>query len=291
MKRKLIFILIIFLFIAAVVGGLFFVARNNAIKKGVPAPTFREFLGLGTTKSPGTTTGPTDTTSSDFTSPGTTSPTGGAKSPVIPTKTSVFTNIGSSPSGSTPPDTIIGDTTGAGDIGTGGGGSGGSGGGSTGGGGTTGGGTLVVAAPQCSDEDTTITFTPEEINRLNVLKNRFYAVAETLYTDSDVATEAANYDNFKAKAEKITELYNYCVNSPVFTSAQKTVVATQPYGTVVPGTNGPINYRVPTPFWHDLTKDNQAFIHQGSNWQGIFHDSDFIFQERAIEHALRLNLW
>ncbi len=82
------------------------------------------------------------------------------------------------------------------------------------------------------------------------------------------------------------------MNSPVYKNAKATVVATQSPGTVVPGPNGnTINYRVATPFWHDFNKDNQAFIHQGSNWMGIFSDPDIIFPERSIEHALRINLW
>ena len=295
MKRKLIFILIIFLFILAIVGGLFFMARNKAIKNGSTPPTFREFIGLGTTVKPGSTTPPTDTNTSGFTTPEDVANTGtGPKQTIIPVKTTTFTNGGITPTGTTPPDVIIGSGGGTGGTGGGTGGSGtggGTGSGGTGGGGSGPGGTGVVVTAQCSDEDTNITFTPDEINRLDNLKNRFYAIAEDLHTDTDVATESSNYDTFKSKATKIEELYNYCINSQVFTSAQATVVAAQPYGTVVPGTNGPINYRVPTPFWRDITKDNQAFVHQGSNWQGIFTDTDPTFPERSIEHALRLNLW
>jgi hypothetical protein len=205
----------------------------------------------------------------------------------IPVGTSIFTDGGFTPTGGS----------GAGGPSSGGGGS--TGGGGTGGGGSTGGGGGIIInpppadpnPPECSSADLNIRFTPEEINRLNVLKTRFFVIAETVNTDADVATELSNYDTFKTKSKKITELYDYCINSPVYKNAQPTVVASQPYGTTLAGTNGAINYRVPTPFWHDINKDNQAFVHQGSNWMGIFSDPDLVFPERSVEHALRLNLW
>jgi hypothetical protein len=296
MKRLRIILIILLIFILAILGAWMY-SRNKATKNGATPPTFRQFIGIGTSTKTQKPSTPVDTGSSSFTSPdGITTSSSGTKQS-IPIKTSIFTNGGLTPVGSTPPDVIIGPGGGTGSGGSGGSGSGGSGTGGSGGSGGSGsggsgtGGSGIVTAPQCSDEDTTITFTPDEINRLNALKNRFFAIAETLHTDADVATEASNYDTFKAKEAKITELYNYCINSQVFTSAQATVVASQPYGTVVPGTNGPINYRVPTPFWRDPTKDNQAFINQGSNWQGIFSDPDSIFPERSLEHALRINLW
>lgn len=302
MKRKILIITIIILLIALVVGGLWFFARNKATKNNMTPPTFKEFLGIGvSTKS--TTKNTDNTESSDFTTTTNngktvtqnTNKTSSVNN--VPITSSVFTNSGVSIDGTSGGNDLNNIGFGE-DLGNGGsfGGDGGLGGGNTGGGNSGGGGVVPlppVTAPiaQCSSEDSNITFTPEEINKLNVLKNRFYAIAETLHTDTDVASELANYDSFKARLRKITELYDYCKNSPVYATAQATVVASQPYGTVVSGTNGAINYRVPTPFWHDLTKDNQAFVHQGTNWQGIFSDPDSIFPERSIEHALRINLW
>lgn len=307
MKRKLTIITIIILIIALVVGGLWMLARNKATKNGTLPPTFKEFLGIGISNRPGTGESVDNTLSSDFVNPPEeNTPSSGVTIQSIPVTTSIFTNSNGSPqsglglglgSGG------LGLGLGGGGTGIGGGGtgSGGSGSGGTGGGGPTGGGgggvVIVppapsgVLPPECSAAELTINFTPEEIARLNVLKTRFFVIAETLNTDADVNTEISNYDTFKTKSRKLTELKDYCLNSPVYTGAQATVVASQSYGTVVPGTNGAINYRVPTPFWHDKDKDNQAFVHQGSNWMGIFSDPDFIFPERSIEHALRLNLW
>lgn len=315
MKRKLTIIAIIVLIILLVVGGLWMVARNKATKNNTTPPTFREFMGLGVSTKPNNAGNNDNTLSSDFVNPpeNTTTPPG-SNIQNIPIATSVFTDG----NGSAQPGLDIGLGGGlggglgmggglGGGIGTGGTGSGGTGGtgggsgggtGSTGSGGTGGGGGIIINPPpadpnppECSSADLNINFTPDEINRLNALKTRFFVVAETLNTDADVSTEISNYDTFKTKSKKLNELYEYCINSPVYKNAQATVVASQPYGAVVPGTNGEINYRVPTPFWHDKNKDNQALVHQGSNWMGIFSDPDTIFPERSIEHALRLNLW
>lgn len=307
MKRKLTIITIIILLIAIIAGGAWFLVRNRATKNNTTPPTFKEFLGIGVSTKPGVGGTTDNPLSSDFVNPPDEVPTTTGTNP-IPVGTSVFTDS----DGASQPGLGLGLGTGglglglgtgSGGLGSGGGGSGGtgSGGGSTGGGGGTGsggGGGVVINPPpadpnppECGPADLSINFTPEEINKLNALKTRFFVVAETLNTDADVATEIANYDTFKTKSRKITELKNYCMDSLVYKNAQATAVATQPYGTVVPGTNGDINYRVPTPFWHDNAKDNQALVHQGSNWMGIFSDPDFIFPERSIEHALRLNLW
>jgi hypothetical protein len=279
-------------------------ARNKAVKNNTVPPTFREFLGIGVTNKSPTDTNVDNTLSSDFINPPEETVTPGDVSQTIPVGTSVFTDKNGLPQigiglG------LGGDGLGLGGIGlglggnNGGSGTSGTGGGTSGGGSSTGGGGAVTTSPpnptlvqpECSAADLTINFTPDEINRLNVLKTRFFVIAETLNTDTDVNTEISNYDTFKTKSKKITELYDYCKNSIVYVNAQATAVGPQSPGTVVPGTNGDINYRVPTPFWHDFAKDNQALVHQGSNWMGIFSDPDLIFPERSIEHALRLNLW
>lgn len=294
MKPKIRIILIILFIILLVLLGAWFFSRNRATKKGEVPPTFRAFLGIGSSAKPANNGGAGNEFTSDFTNPsdvgtGTTpSQTTGSTPPI---RTSIFTNGGLNPISGAPFSPVPGT------ISPGGGGI--VGGGINppqGGGGIGVGGGIVTpppsSQPECSEDDVSIQFTADEINRLNVLKTRFFALAEGLNTDSDLATEIYNYDLFKTKSDKITELYNYCKSSPVYTQARATIPAPQQYGTTVPGPNGSgINYRVPTPFWHDLTKDNQAFIHQGNNWKGIFSDPDLVFPERSIEHALRLNLW
>jgi hypothetical protein len=282
MSKKLKIIIIIILAISLVLLGSWLFSRNKAIKNNSTPPTFREFLSIGSNKKASKTID-NQTGSSDFTKEDTPVKTviGNQN---IPTTTSIFTSGKINPAPfetDVPSDQIIG-----------GGDNQNTGNGIT----PTSGGIIInpnpqTVAPICSESDTNITFTPQEIARLNALKTRFFAIAESLNTDADVATELANYDTFKTKTTKLTELYNYCINSPVYTLANPTPNVPQQYGSVVTGTNGAINYRVPTPFWHDINKDNQAFIHQGSNFNGIFSDPDFIFPERSIEHALRLNLW
>jgi hypothetical protein len=289
MKKSLRIIIIILIILSLILLGAWSRARKQAVKNGYEAPTFRAFLGLGTPKSSKPNENNQNENSSEFTNEeGENTENQNSESPTSSTRKSIFTNGVFSPV--TPTNTI-----GAGGVPVVQGGSGGSVGGS--GGGTTGGGVAVTppspqTQPECSDTDLFIEFTPEEINRLNSLKTRFFAIAAELHTDEDLSAEISNYDLFKTKSDKITELSNYCLQSPVYTSARgSSFTVREPYGTTVPGGNGAINYRVPTPFWNDKAKDNNAFIHQGLNWQGIFSDPDLVFPERSIEHALRLNLW
>jgi cytoskeletal protein RodZ len=71
-------------------------------------------------------------------------------------------------------------------------------------------GTTVNTAPICGTADTTITFTPEELDKLNTLQNRFYTIAQTLHTDADAQAELTNHDAFEIKSQQATELYNQC---------------------------------------------------------------------------------
>ncbi len=286
MSRRTKIIISILVVIILFIIGAWVVARKKAIKNNEVPPTFRAFLGLTNPKRSQVENPPTEEGSSSFTDESSNSGEINNENTNTSngTRTSIFTNGGFNPLGTGSPQEGTGQT--------------GSGSSSSSSGGNTGGGPVVISPPQvntppeCSDADLNIEFTQDEIARLNVLKTRFFNLAQNLNTDSDLDTEISNYDLFKSKSDKLTELNNYCNNSPVYTQAQATpVVASQPYGSVIPGNNGAINYRVPTPFWHDLTKDNQAFVHQGINWKGIFSDPDLIFPERSIEHALRINLW
>lgn len=286
MSRRTKIIISILVVIILFIIGAWVVARKKAIKNNEVPPTFRAFLGLTSPKRSQVEKPPTEEGSSSFTDESSNSGEINNENTNTSngTRTSIFTNGGFNPLGTGSPQEGAGQTS--------------SGSSSSSSGGNTGGGPVVISPPQvatppeCSDADLNIEFTQDEIARLNALKTRFFDLAQNLNTDSDLDTEISNYDLFKSKSDKLTELNNYCNNSPVYTQAQATpVVASQPYGSVIPGNNGAINYRVPTPFWHDLTKDNQAFVHQGINWKGIFSDPDLIFPERSIEHALRINLW
>ncbi|MEK7228023.1 MAG: hypothetical protein AAB681_01550 [Patescibacteria group bacterium] len=292
MNRKLKIIGTILLIILIVLLGAWFVSRKKATKNNTVPPTFRAFLGIGTSTKPAQNQTTGNEYSSEFTNEENTgtAPTSQNTGNNTPIRSSVFTNAGLTPINGAPFTPTP--------IGVGGGIQGGSGGVGTppqgGGTGLPGGIATLPPSdqPECSESDVSIEFTADEIDRLNILKSRFFALATGLNTDDDLATEISNYDLFKSKSDKIAELYNYCKGSPVYAQAKATVPAPQQWGTVVAGPNGAtINYRVPTPFWHDLAKDNQAFVHQGNNWKGIFSDPDLVFPERSIEHALRLNLW
>jgi hypothetical protein len=307
MKRNLTIIAIILLIIGSFLGIGWYLARNKAIKNGTTPPSFKSFLGIGTSNK--AQNGAIDgTNSSEFINPdGTVSikPKPLTKS-IIPIKTSTFTNGGLSPLGTANPDIIQGGNTLGGGATSGGGTSsgGGTNTGPTGSGGSGNGGGITINTPSCSDEDLNITFTPSEITQLNGLKNRFFAIAENLHTDADVATELSNHDSFKSKLTKISELNDFCRASPVFTNAQPSPAYSpgqrnaQNFGQFVPGVNGQtINYRVATPFWSE-NKNNDSFVNQGVNFsgqgnnpKGIFVEDDFAFFERSIEHALRINLW
>jgi hypothetical protein len=308
MKRNLTIIAIILLIIGSFLGIGWYLARNKAIKNGTTPPSFKSFLGIGTSNK-AQNGGIDGTNSSEFINPdGTISikPKPITKS-IIPIKTSVFTNSGLNPLGTPNPNINQGGNTLGGSVLPNGGGISGGGGtnqGPTGSGGTGTGGGITINTPSCSDEDLNITFTASEISQLNGLKNRFFAIAETLHTDADVATEVSNRDSFKSKLTKISELNDFCRASPVFTNAQASPNYSpgqrnaQRFGQFVPGINGPtINYRVATPFWSE-NKNNDSFVNQGVNFSGqggnqpgMFSESDSAFFERSIERALRINLW
>ena len=287
MRRNIKIIIIVLVVIVLFLLGAWLFARNKATKNNSNPPTFKSFLGIGGSKKTQNNDTVGNVNTSDFTTDqsGVKTNTNSSATNSSSVRKSVFTNAGLNPIVNEDGVVIQED-----------------GGSQNNNGGTSGvippGGvtpvvvtTPTTSAPECSDADLSIEFTAEEIARLNILKSKFFTLAQSLNTDNDLATEISNYDLFKSKSDKLTELNNYCRQSPVYTSARSTVSAPQNYGTVVAGPNSGINYRVPTPFWHETTKDNQAFIHQGVNWKGIFSDPDLVFPERSIEHALRLNLW
>jgi hypothetical protein len=268
MFRRIITIILILLVIMAILLGLsWFMARRNAVKNGTTTPTFKEFLGIGTNTGPRELGEGTELTS-DFTvgqpeggTPGGNTTGSGNTSSI---GTSQFTNEPMSPSGPNEfpenPNNIV---TPAGGNGS----------------GTVtpaGGGTVTTPAPLCSDADLTITFTPEEIIRLNTLEKRFMTIAQNLYTDGDVDNELANHDTLKAKYDRINELNAYCV-------AKSPLIG-----------NPALQGRVPTPFWRGSSEYFHTYgrhYRNNPNYQGTADLADQESAVHSLERILRLSLW
>lgn len=283
MRRIITIITILLVVTGLVFGVLWFSARNKAVKNGTAKPTFREFI-TGETplgNQPPSTGG---TLSSSFTqdqpsdtSTGALSPT--ANTPTIDsqltapgTQTSSFTNDIYTPSNQNTLSPTQAPTTGGpvvyvpptttssnGTSST-----------TTQGGGVSGTSTTAV---QCSSADTTIVFTPQELEKLRTLERRFYTIVESIRTDEDVAREIGNHDTFTLKGTQIMELYNYCI--------QKTPQLSNPL----------YQKRVATPFWR-TTNDTNGFITERSNQTiPISSFDNLTFGKRRLEYALKLNLW
>jgi len=289
MKRALTIILIILLIIATILTVSWAISRKRAVNDDKTPLTFRQFLGIGGRGqsvpegtdglTPETPVGENPGTPENPATPGGSSTNPVAVSqftsgPLTPSQTAGTNDTPINQGGTRPPQ---GSTTSGGTGGN-------TGGGVTttgGGGGTTGGGSTT--APTCSDADVTIAFTADEIARLNALQNRFYTVATTLYTDAAVQAEVANYTTFKTKANKATELYNYCAAvAPRITSA-------------------PLQTKVATPFWRDITKDKAGYMPNSANGNTTSLSGSFaagpadprnIPQTQVlIQKIFKLNLW
>lgn len=285
MRRFITILIIVLIFVGVILLGAWYFARRTAQKEGRVPPTFKEFLSrdAGTTpinQNPGDL-------SSVFVDDNLTTATPGSGTTGTPgTQVAVFTNTTSTPAQNNTP---TGPGSGNGSGGT-----------------TTTTTTTVdpttlppasvpptVPGPECSDADLNIRFTASELARLQILQNRFYAVSQSLHTDGDVATETGNHDNFKAKVDKITALYNSCIaysaNLPVTSQYKK---------------------RVPTPFWHAdpaLGADAELFIGTTGaldgniggrgTWNGSSNGTTPLVPNnlplglRSLERSLRLNLW
>ncbi len=247
MRRTLKIILILFLIIAVILSIAWLLARRKAVRSGTIAPTFKTFITLGGKNASNLPTQTDTEFSSDFTDQEESPDTPDTSSIGVPVGSVAVSRFTTAPLSPTDDRAAGGSGTSGGSSGNGGGtggsgtgGNGGTGGGGTGGGGTGGGGS--PRPPACSDEDLNISFTADEIARLNALQNRFYDIAGTLHTDGDIAIELANHDNFKAKAEQALELYGYCASkAPLITAA-------------------PFVTRVPTPFWRDPSKDTNGYM-------------------------------
>lgn len=312
LKKIIKVVAMILIVVTIVLVGAWLLSRRSATNNNRSAPSFRDFLGFGV-QTPGIATNPDGSLVSQFNPDGTpisgngTGSTGdnssNDNSSNIGTNTSTFSN-GSpiTPVGSGGPltggeftDPTTGGGTGSTTTTTGNSSSSNST--------TTGAVGTVTPGAVCSDADVNITFTPDELAKLQALQNRFYAVAQTLHTDADAATALANYSNFKLKQDQLDSLLNYCV-------------------AVAPRIGGaPYQNRVPTPFWYnpaDLpsrTNGNPVQIDPATGdpilplpantplgYLGvpgqIGGSIDVVYRSpgpenglRSIEQVLRLNLW
>ncbi len=251
MFKKIIKVILILLAIFLIIlGVIWLIGRHKAAENGSKPLSFKQFLGIGTELNPAQTTAGSGTSGFNSSTTGglgngnNTGPlgngnNGNTRQYVNQTNASQFTNSGTAPTGN------FGlNGPGNGTNGNGGGANGNGSGSNNGNGGTGDNGTGIGStnsALVCGSADTNITFTPTQLAELTTLQNRFYALAQTLHTDADVATEVANHDAFALRADQVTELYNYCEAA-------------------LPNITDPrLQQHLPTPFWHAwLASDTPA---------------------------------
>lgn len=297
-RRAFIIIITIILLILGIIGVLWQRSRKIAIQNGKPAPSFREFIGLGTTaKKNG---GANDQLSSEFTSDIRNNANSAAVMNTTPSGNGGGTNgnqvlISTFTSGAI----IPGGTTGG--SGTPGSGTGSSGG--TIGGGTPpsgGGGNPVRPVDSvgsfgagCSDADTNIAFTSQEKADLDRLRARFERIASRLHNSSDANQELDNFDEYTYTIKRAGELTAWCQSkAPIFTTPE-------------------LKVKVATPFWNETGDVLRYIFTQNAAWNNACRSPDgwFHFHGRSrsgwtcwsnnfeapanfiIEDALRLNLW
>ncbi|MFZ4500106.1 MAG: hypothetical protein ACOYMZ_01250 [Minisyncoccia bacterium] len=134
--------------------------------------------------------------------------------------------------------------------------------------------TTPVAANSCSDADTNIAFTPAEIARLNTLKARFDQIADTLYDDAAGGEQRAFYDSFKIKEQQTQELVNFCEQRVSSLGSEA------------------MRRRVPTPFYHDTSRDSNTFTNgNGSVIERRPYLENPSVVTALIERLLRINIW
>ncbi|MEO5646306.1 MAG: hypothetical protein ABIO57_00860 [Candidatus Paceibacterota bacterium] len=254
MNRILKIILTLIAVFFLILGIIWLIGRNKAIKNGAAPLTFRQFLGLSTKKdaaailpgegtsqfnadgTPKNNNGST-TGANGFGGDGTIDTSGlggigigGTGNVNISNFTNGTTSLAGSFGANNP---ITGNGSGAnGSTGTGANGSNNNSGGDA----NSPGNSNAGSASVCSDDDITIPFTADQLAQLNILQSRFYTLAQTLHNDTDVETELANHDAFKNKADSILELYAYCESKlPAINSN---------------GANDPrLKLHIATPFW------------------------------------------
>ena len=237
MRKFIKILLLVILTLAIILSISWLISRKKAQNAGLQPKTFKEFLNWGTKTPPGTTGGNgdlgsvfvddninTQTPGQEVTNtPGTlvsqftnssTAPTnpgsgGGNNGTVVPTD-----NNGSPAQSPGPDPTLVVNPVTV---------------------------SPIIPGPECSDADLNIRFTAQELAQLQVLQNRFYAVAQSVHSDGDAATETGNWSNFKAKSDKFAELYNFCKSRTYdpTTTAYKVIEDAR------------YKIRIPTPFWNE----------------------------------------
>lgn len=132
----------------------------------------------------------------------------------------------------------------------------------------------TITEDVCSDADTNIEFTAQEIARLNTLRLRFSNIAANLYSAGDVEQQLALYDSFVAKSAQLGELIAFCENT----------VSSLPSA---------LQVRVPTPFYHDSARDNNTFT--GGNEPTLPNRRPYLENPSVVttlvERLLRINIW
>lgn len=277
MKRALKITLALIAIAALVLGILWLLARHQAEKAGNTPPTFREFFSLPT-KSPSPVPTPPAELPGNFTNDGASDTTGG-----IGGINGAFTNGTIIPGGGSGVGISAGTIPGFGGVGS-------------SGTGTTGTGIIPISyqpvsnTDNCSEADTHIAFTADELAELNDLSTQFYSIAQNLHSDADVASAQAAYDSFKIQDDQLTELNKYCSDHVALISDPQ------------------LKRRVATPFWNDTSMVSTYFVGNpntegtgnGGDTATYYSVSDEAYNETrpnvanastALERFLRLSLW
>ncbi len=271
MKRLLIIILIIIL----VIGSFFYFSNKKTTTSTDGTKSgFRNFFNFGSKKTTNTEN-PENETGGNFTQEETSSSENNTNTPNQTTSTfSVFGTNG--PFTPTMQGGLAGNG-GSDDIGgISGGGQAGAG-GISGGGGVTGGGSTGVGnsggsgtTNQCGPDDTVIEFTVEEIARLRALEDRFYDLAPTLRSQTDIQSELANYGSYKLINQKYSEMISYCESkSPLLPSN--------------------INKRVSTPLYTNTSAS--AYFSEGPDADGNIDMQSSTQKPKEVEKFFRINIW
>ena len=99
-----------------------------------------------------------------------------------------------------------------------------------------------IPVEECSDADSNIVFTTDELNQLSDLSQQFYTLAQTLHSDADVVSAQSAYESFKVQDDQLVELNNYC-------RAQAPLISDPAF-----------KVRVPTPFWYEPNSAGYTFF-------------------------------
>lgn len=288
LKRILTSLLIVIILGMLILGGLWLISRRQAEKAGQKPLTFREFFTVGyqgKIQAPGVN----GELSSDFTPGGTgTGTKGGGTNDVGSSTDGSNVEVSQFTGGTITP--TSGDFAGQQSFGRG----NSFGGGTIGGGSDFGGGNGIgntpttptgsnpqapsnptntpttASAPVCTNADTNIAFTQDELDRLAALQKRFDAIASILHSDADVQEELSNHDALALKEARILEYTNYC--------EAKVPLLADPV----------LKRKIPTPFWH-TNNDSDSYI--AGTTPGTIDTNNLASGKAAAERIFRINLW